>query len=146
MGKLFYGKGEVGDLKGEFSRALEDFFGNAEKPNMETGFYPAVDVFEDEENVMVEVEAAGVEKENVNISFDNGVLSINGEKKSRELDCDVLFHRIERNYGKFHRNIAIPYEIDIKNIFAEAKNGVIKIVLPKKINSEKFKINVIFKE
>lgn len=95
-------------------------------------FIPAVDVYDEEGNVIVEAPLAGINPEDVNVSIDNGVLSIEGEsEKSHEVD-EEDYYRKEVRTGSFFRQISLPAQIDEENIEAEFQDGVLKITCPKK--------------
>ena len=121
---------EFNEFKDEFSKLLRNFFGETKMDGCEYDFLPPLDVFEEDNYLIIELEIPGVEKDGIEISFANKVLTIFGEKKTR-LDKEKLnFFRIERSSGKFHRKIDIEHNIDEESINAELVNGVLKISLP----------------
>ncbi len=96
------------------------------------GWTPACDVFEDGEEVVVRVELAGVDPKNVDIRFENGVLTLKGDRTLEQEDKRDNYHRIELAYGTFTRSFSLPGTVDVDKIRAESKNGVLAIHLPKK--------------
>jgi HSP20 family protein len=92
---------------------------------------PAVNIEENENEYIISAELPGVEKKDVKITFEDGALSISGEKKVENEDKKDNFHRIERRYGVFSRSFAIPSSIVIDKIDASFKDGVLRVVLPK---------------
>lgn len=96
------------------------------------GWTPPCDIYEDGEAVTVRVELAGVDPKDVSVRFENGVLTLRGERKLEAADKRENYHRIERSYGAFTRSFMVPGTVDAEKIRAESKNGVLSVVLPKK--------------
>jgi HSP20 family protein len=96
------------------------------------GWTPACDIFEDEEGVALRFDLAGVEPKDVDIRFENGVLTLRGERKLEKEDQRDNYHRVELAYGTFTRSFSLPGTIDAEKIRAESKNGVLTVHLPKK--------------
>ncbi|MCP4230828.1 MAG: Hsp20/alpha crystallin family protein, partial [bacterium] len=92
---------------------------------------PALDVSETEDEIRVKVEIPGVEKDDINLSINDNVLIIKGEKNMKKEVEGEDFHRIERVYGNFYRAIELPVLVDADKISAAFKNGILNIVLPK---------------
>lgn len=97
---------------------------------LEPTFTPALNVFEDGESIVVEVEVPGIKSGDVEVSFENGELTLKGEKKY-EAKENVPVHRRERIYGAFQRTLTLPWEIVADKISAEMKDGVLTVTLPK---------------
>ncbi len=106
------------------------------------GWTPACDIYEDEEEVVVRADLAGVEPKDVDIRFENGVLTLRGERKLEKEDKRDNYHRVELSYGTFTRAFSLPGTIDPEKIKAEAKNGVLLIHLPKKAEAKPKSIQV----
>ena len=107
-------------------------------------FAPAVDVWEDNENVYVESPLPGIDPEKVNISIENDVLTIEGEaEKKTEVD-EKNYYRKEVRFGFFHRAVALPAAVKSDDALAEYANGVLKISVPKeeRIKLKKVKVEV----
>ncbi|HHE65306.1 MAG TPA: Hsp20/alpha crystallin family protein [Bacteroidetes bacterium] len=102
----------------------------------ECAWAPSVDIVEQEDKLMLNAELPGIEKEDVKISFQNNILTIEGEKKQQSEAKDDDYFRTERFYGKFCRSFTMPSDIDSENISADYSNGVLTVSLPK---SEKAK-------
>ena len=97
-------------------------------------FVPTIDMSEDEKNLIIHVELAGVEKENVKITVSDGnVLSIRGEKKREEKSEGKKYYRLERSYGEFVRNLSLPAEVNPEGITAKYDQGLLTISIPKKV-------------
>lgn len=95
------------------------------------GFTPAVDMYEDKDNIIVETQLAGIDPEKVDISIDNNVLCIKGEsEKTSEID-DKNYYRKEIRRGSFYRSIPLPTKVDGDKASAVNDDGVLKISIPK---------------
>ena len=100
------------------------------RDEMEPAFYPPLNAWEEGDTIKVEVEIPGVKLEEVEVSFDNGELTLKGEKKFEGNDSATL-HRRERLYGAFTRTLRLPWEVMADKISAELKDGVLTVTLPK---------------
>jgi len=101
-------------------------------------FVPAIDMYEDDDSVIVETQLAGIDSDNVSISIENDVLCIKGkgEKKS-EVD-DKNYYRKEIRRGNFYRSIQLPSHVDGNKAKAQTDGGVLKIIIPK-VQEQKLK-------
>ena len=117
---------------------LQDDLANVfeDRPALRTGesygWTPPCDIYEDGEAVIVRVELAGVDPKDVSVRFENGVLTLRGDRKLESADKRENYHRIERSYGAFTRSFMVPGTVDAEKIRAESKNGVLSVTLPKK--------------
>ena len=94
-------------------------------------FSPAVEVRESGKEVTVTAEVPGIEKDELDISVQDGTLTLKGEKKREEEHNEGDSHRVERLYGRFERRIALSEHVDREHVEATYKNGVLTIRLPK---------------
>ena len=92
----------------------------------------ALDISEDENNLIVKADLPGLKKEEIGISLEDNILTIKGERKSEEEKRDKNYHRVERSYGVFDRSIDLGLAVDETKIKATYKDGVLEMVLPKK--------------
>ena len=114
-----------------FGRMFDDFFTARMAPQAERMLRPAMDVEEDADKIVVRTELAGIPKEDVSITLEDGVLTIAGEKKSdREME-DKNYHLVERSFGSFHRSITLPSGVDSEKAEASFENGILSIAIPK---------------
>ena len=96
-----------------------------------SGFVPAVDMYQDDKNVIVEAHMAGIDPENVDISIENDVLVIKGQsEKTSEVD-DKNYYKKEIKRGSFYRTIQLPTHVAGDEAEAESDGGVLKITIPK---------------
>jgi HSP20 family protein len=133
---------EIARLQDQFSRYL----GGRESESFRGGFAPSVDIYEDDESVVVKAELAGIKPEDVHIEVQNDVLTLRGERKleredTRE-DKRERYHRIERAYGSFTRSFMLPKTVDGDRVEAEMSDGVLSIRIPKRAAPEPRRIDV----
>jgi HSP20 family protein len=106
-------------------------------------FHPNVNTRETDENYYIEVELAGVKKDDVDIKVDGNILTISGERNIRDSVKDENYHKIESNYGLFSRSFTLPEKVDISKIQAEFIDGILEVIIPKlniDISSRKIEI------
>ncbi len=101
---------------------------------------PSVDISETEGEYQIKAEIPDVKKEDVKVTLEDGVLTIQGERKHEKEEKGKKYHRIERSYGSFVRTFSLPDVIDNDKVKAEFKDGVLNLHLPK---SEKAKPKAI---
>jgi HSP20 family protein len=126
-------------LNNDFNRIFESFFENpwslrpfdAFEANL-NDFMPRLDVNETDKEMIVSVELPGMDEKDIQISLEEGVLTISGEKKIEKQEKSHSFHRMERSYGSFTRQVALPVDVDEDAVSATFKNGLLNVTLPKK--------------
>ena len=97
---------------------------------------PAVDVRETDKEYLIKADLPDVKKEEVKVEFEDGVLTLEGERKLEKEEKGTTYHKIERDYGKFVRRFALPTEVDGARVSAEFKEGVLNVHLPKSPNGK----------
>jgi HSP20 family protein len=107
-----------------------------------SAWYPAIDIQEDKDNVTIKADLPGLKKEDIEVSLDNNVLTIRGERQFEEEKNEKNYHRVERSYGVFERRINLGIDVDGGKVDAGYKEGVLQIVLPKTHESVQKKIDV----
>ena len=124
---------EVESLQKEMNRLLDRIVptdvGNGEK--MGLSFIPAAEMTETPEAVQLKLEIPGMEAKDLNLEVTADSLTINGERKSEIKTEEEGFTRTEFRYGKFHRVIPLPVQVDNTNVAAEYKDGILNLTLPK---------------
>jgi HSP20 family protein len=93
---------------------------------------PPVDIFEETGNIVLKAELPGIDAKNVDVRVENNVLTLRGERKFDQEVKKENYHRVERSYGSFSRSFTLPNVVDTENIKAEYKDGVLRVVLPKR--------------
>lgn len=104
--------------------------------------YPALNLWADEESVVVRAELPGLTPEDIDISIDDGDLTLSGRRSREELPEDATYHRQERNYGSFTRSIRLPFKIEADEVEATMKNGVLTLTLPRAEEDKPKKITI----
>src|SRR5215831_19262590 len=99
-------------------------------------FTPAVDVYEDEHNLVLKLEVPGMNEEDLKVSMENNSLTISGERKFEKEEKEENFHRIERRYGSFMRTFRLPNTVDTESVEANYEKGVLRINLAKKAKAK----------
>jgi len=123
----------------EFSNRLSGYFGQSPllRHDGETGlaeslWAPVVDITEDDKEYLLKAELPGLDKNEVKVAVEEGMLTISGERKKEREEKNKKIHRIERSYGNFIRSFALPDNADGTHIRAEFKNGILQVHLPKR--------------
>jgi HSP20 family protein len=96
-----------------------------------TAFVPTVNTRESENGYHVDVDLPGVKKEDIKVDLNKGILTISGERKTKEEINQEDYYKIETYFGKFSRSFTLPDSADIENIEAKSDNGVLEIFIPK---------------
>ncbi|MFQ6034203.1 MAG: Hsp20/alpha crystallin family protein [Candidatus Bipolaricaulia bacterium] len=105
---------------------LRGFFGQ------EREWLPPTDVYETEEEFIVLMELPGMEREEIKISFTEGVLTIRGERQEKARGSHVRYHQMEIRHGPFQREIYFPVPLRAEEIRAQYRRGLLRVVLPKR--------------
>ena len=118
------------DMNRAFGQALT---GTDDGSNVVTSrWMPAVDIQEEDKRFVISADVPGVDPEQIEITMENGVLTIKGERKlETEEEGEKGYRRVERMHGTFYRRFSLPDTADAENISAKGKNGVLEIVIPK---------------
>ena len=109
---------------------------------MTTAWAPALDISERKDAYLVTVEVPGVEPEDLDITMEDGLLTIKGERQFTSESSEQQFHRVERRYGAFRRSITLPAQVQADHIEATFDNGVLQIVVPKAEEAKPKRIQV----
>ncbi|GAB4350379.1 MAG: Hsp20/alpha crystallin family protein [Candidatus Abyssubacteria bacterium] len=141
----FAGLGEWSDLMGgmlyDFPRLHEPhpFFGS----ETEVAWHPSVDMYEDDDKLYVKLDLPGMNKEDIDISFDGHVLSIMGRREEeKETGDGVCYWSRERRSGEFHRYVHIPIEVSGDDLKAKFENGVLTVSFNKAEKIKRKKIEI----
>ena len=103
---------------------------------------PAVDIYETENEVILKAELPEVNQKDIDIQVENSTLTLRGERKFEKEAKRENFHRIERSYGAFARSFTLPTSIDQEKIRADYKDGILKVVMPKREETKPKQIKV----
>ena len=127
--------GPLESLRDDMDVLFRRFFGEPvmdESGNGFTAWCPRVDVEEAEKEIFVKVDLPGVDAKDLVITVENNVLVLRGEKKEEKEEKKKNYHRLERFFGEFYREIPLPLGADTEKIAATSAKGVITITIPKK--------------
>jgi HSP20 family protein len=103
-----------------------------ETPMSTTTWNPSVDIFENDNDVIIKAELPGMNAKDIDVRLESNVLTLKGERHFERETKEENYHRVEREFGTFCRSFALPTAVNGEKVTAEYKDGVLKIVLPKK--------------
>lgn len=127
----------------DFDAIVDSFFrAPLFRGSADGSFMPRVDITEDKDSVTLQAELPGMEKDEIRVVVEDGVLIISGEHKQKSEEKDRDFVRTERAYGSFSRSFTLPDYVDAEKISADYKDGLLNIALPKIEKAKAKEINV----
>jgi HSP20 family protein len=130
-------------LQDEMNRLFSGTFSRGSQDEVLRGAWsPSVDIFENKNEIVLEAELPGMSAEDVNISIENNVLTLHGERKFEKKDEGDNFHRVERSYGSFTRSFTLPPTVSSENANAEFNNGVLRLTLAKREEAKPRRIEI----
>ncbi|HEX4949166.1 MAG TPA: Hsp20/alpha crystallin family protein [Blastocatellia bacterium] len=103
---------------------------------------PTVDVYEDQNGIVLEADLPGMKPGDFDLSIENNLLTLKGERKFEKKADEGNYHRVERSYGSFTRTFTLPSTVDVNNVAADFKDGVLKVALPRKEETKPRQIQV----
>ena len=124
----------------DMDRMMDDFFGRRVRPWWPDRWFrsddleirgPAIDLFEEKDEIVVKAELPGMAKENIEVNLTDHTLTIKGEKKKEEEIKEENYFRAERAYGSFLRTLELPADVHADKVKASFKNGILEVRLPK---------------
>lgn len=123
---------QLASVRDEMNRLFESTLGDGVRsPDLFGGWTPAVDLYEDKDNLIVRAELPGMNKESIDISLHEGVLTLSGERKAEEQPEGSDTYRSERFYGRFQRSFELPRPVESERVNASYRDGVLTVTLPK---------------
>ena len=135
---------EMVTLREKMNRLFEDaVVGQDDRELVASTWSPAVDIYETEHEIVLKAELPGIEDDNIAVKLEDNTLTLKGERQFEKETKEENYHRIERSYGSFYRSFKIPHYVDQEKIKAEHEHGVLKISLPKKLESKPRAVKVI---
>lgn len=123
---------EFAHLQNRINRVFSDAYGREDEGLLTAGnWVPPVDIYQNgDHEIVLKAELPDMIREDIDITVDNGTLTVKGEKKPSQEIAQDQFHRIERHYGVFSRSFSLPQTVDATKVGAEYKNGVLTVRLP----------------
>ena len=103
---------------------------------------PAVDIREQEDSYLLSADIPGVDRENIEITLEDGILTLKGERSEETATSGQEYRRKERAQGTFMRQFTLPDTVDTQNISATVKNGVLNVVIPKQAKPQPTRITI----
>ena len=122
---------------------FEDF--SLTRSSLRETFSPKIDISEEKNQIIVEAEIPGVNKEDLKITLQDNILTLEGEKKKEDQEKEKNFYRVERTYGSFKRSFNLPYDVDSEKVEAKFEDGLLKISLQKFEEKKKIEKNIKLK-
>lgn len=135
-------RGELARLHNEMDDLFDGFFRGLDRPFGGYKAWPAIDVAEKDDAILVRAEVPGCKADDVDISVYNNTLTISGEKKETREEKDKGYYYSESSYGSFRRDVTLPAEVDTAKVEATCKDGVLNITLPKAARSKAVKVQI----
>lgn len=132
---------ELEEMRRRMDRLFEDVFDRHPFGMLSSGVFPSINMSQDDANIYVRAELPGLKPEDLEISMERNTLDIRGERKAEDAQ-GVSYHRRERQGGRFHKAVGLPYEVNPEGVTSELKNGILTIVLPKAESAKPKRIEV----
>jgi len=137
----------LASIQNRMNRIFEDAFqgprsGAEDDWALGGNWAPAVDIFEQDGNIVLKAELPGVDAKDVDIRVENNILSLRGERKFSSDVKRESYHRVERAYGSFSRSFTLPSVVDTEKIKADYKDGVLQVTLPQKEEAKPKQISI----
>ncbi len=126
----------------EVDRLVGEMWDSWEPVVFSPDFASGLEIFEDKDGLVVKAELPGVKKEDFEVSLEDGMLTIEAEKKSEDVSEDIKYYARERRYGKYTRSVSLPFPIAEDKIAATLEHGVLEVRLPKAEEAKPKRIEV----
>jgi len=132
------------NLFNQFNDEMNRYFSltRAGAANQEQDWMPAVDIREEDSRYLLTADIPGVDRKDVEITLEEGVLTVKGERSTKTEVAEEGYRRRERTYGTFMRQFTLPETVDTGSISATASDGVLEIEIPKQDKPEPRRITV----
>ena len=123
-------------------RDMERLFDTFYPVRRQAPAYPAMNIWSNEDGLLISAEVPGIDPADIDISVVGETLTLNGSRMANELEEGARYHRQERGFGKFSRSIQLPFPVNVDDVTASFKNGVLQITLPRAEADKPRKITV----
>ena len=132
---------DTAHLSQRMERLFDEMLGrgpwrNSEERSLRGSWVPAINILEREEAIEITADLPGLKPEDVEVTVEEGTLTIRGERKLEEASEGETYHRVERLYGVFERTFTLPNSVDVEKIGARFSNGEMILTLPKREESK----------
>ena len=124
---------ELNSLQSEMNRLFNTVFDtpSGSSGNVLRRWMPAMDLVESGDHFVLRADLPGMSEDDVNIEFEDGTLTVSGERKAEHEESNEGFHRVERSFGSFSRSLTLPQGVDPEAVTASFDRGVLEIRIPK---------------
>ena len=133
---------ELRSLQRDVNRLFGGTFERGGSETISGQWNPSVDISENKDSIVLEAELPGMSPDDVNISIENNVLTIQGERRFEKKQDENNFHRVERSYGSFTRSFTLPPTVSSENVDAAFENGMLRLTLAKREEAKPRKIEI----
>lgn len=134
---------EMRSLQDEVNRLFSSSVNRGGSNDIMRGAWsPSVDILENKDSIVLEAELPGMSPEDVNISIENNVLTLQGERSFENKQDKDNYHRVERSYGSFTRSFTLPPTVSSEDVNAEFENGVLRLTLAKREEAKPRRIEI----
>ncbi|MGC8941416.1 MAG: Hsp20/alpha crystallin family protein [Sulfurihydrogenibium sp.] len=133
---------ELARIENEINRIFKELIPQQEVATEVAAWAPRVDVYEKDNNLVIEAEIPGAKKEDIEVKVKDNAVVIRGEVKREEEKKEENYYRSERFYGKFEKVIPLPTDVKIEEAKAEYQDGVLKLTIPKATAEKEVKIEI----
>lgn len=135
--------GELRAMQEQMNRLLDLAWNKETGEELKEGIWqPPVDIYEDENTVVIKAELPGVDQNDIQVKIEDSTLTLRGERKHDQTVKKENYHRIERYYGSFQRSFSLPRTVDQEKVKATCEKGILTITLPKKEETRPKQITV----
>ena len=131
-----------GSYDSQLNRLFSDFFGRTSQEQNLTPWVPAVDILENEHELVVKADLPDIKPEELDIRVENNILTIRGERKFEKKSEEKNYLRVERSYGSFARSFSLASTVNTEAIKADYKDGVLALSIPKREEAKPKQIKV----
>ncbi len=135
-------RGELARLHNEMDDLFDGFFRGLGRPFDGYKAWPALDVAEQDDAIVVRAEVPGCKADDIDISVYGNTLTISGQKKETKQEKDKGYYHTESVYGSFRREVNLPTDVDPAQVEATCKDGILSITLPKAAKSKAVKVPI----
>ena len=118
-------------LHRDLDRIASRRFGANDAENSVADWVPAVDIVEESERFVLHADVPGVDPKDIDVSMDNGILTVSGERRHENVSEEDGYRRVERAHGRFLRRFTLPDTADAEQITAKSSNGILEVSIPK---------------
>lgn len=133
---------ELARLENEINRLFKELIPEEKLETQVTAWAPRVDVYEKDNNLVIEAEIPGARKEDIEVKVKDNSVIIKGEVKREEEKKEENYYRSERFYGKFERVIPLPTDVKPEEAKASFENGILKLSIPKTTQEKEVKVEI----